>query len=390
MENHTDSLKDKWKESLKRQKETDNKIFSLYDTPNVQTDILTDKTIYVSIFPESRSKKPEKEDGRITNGLKLQPTMLSLEQLKEQVAVKGKTFCGCIFLDLDYYNNAYGKCTAQERLLENDSTWYMLYQNALGVPRWAMENTVLPVPLTTGRAVTNTENHFILMSTFGLDVDHKQDRYKNDLTPEYGEMYKEVKQRIIDLDLNVLFAYKTFSDPEKGERFRVIFKTDVPIFSWKLAHGMLFLLQAMFPMYFDNNCTNVNRQFHGSNTLIEENHPLFDKCIPLDKYFRCFEKYLKANDSSNFSKRMVEFSSKTGINLLNGSFHVRKVTLTNEQEQELRAKQESTYNMNMFSDYHFSVKGSVCQKVFKDDKLYENTELSIYLYIVVRRFRTGK
>lgn len=381
------SLLTEWTEQIKKNKETEDKIFNLYDTPNVQTDKLTDKTIYVSIFPESRSTKPEDEYGRITNGLKLQPTMFSLEQLKEQVAVKGKTFCGCIFLDLDYYNSIYGKCTAYERAIENEYAWNLLYQTALGTPKWIMENTVTTFPLNVGGKVTNKESHFILMSTFGLDVDHKQDKNKNDITPEYGKMYEEVRQRIINLDLNVLFAYKTFSDPEKGERFRLIFKLDVPIFSWKLAHGILFLLQAMFPEYFDNNCTNVNRNFHGSNTPIEETHPLFGTNIPLDKFFRIFEQYLKNKDSSNFARNMKQYSIKTGINLLNGIFHIRKVTLTKEQVKQLRAEQENTYNMNMFADYHFCVKGNVCQKVFGNEKLYENAESLYYYIIVIRQFR---
>ena len=119
------------------------------------------------------------------------------------------------------------------------------------------------------------KNILFLCPLFGLDVDSKHDKQKNDITPKYGEMYEEVKQRVIDLDLNVLFAYKTFSDPQKGERFRMIFKTDVPIFDWDLAHGILLLLQYMFEEYFDASCTNVNRLFQGSNTPIEENHPLF-------------------------------------------------------------------------------------------------------------------
>jgi len=368
-------------------RKNEKKIFDLYDTPNRQIDDISNIGIYVSIFPQTRFEKPKNEDGRITNGIKLQPTVLKIDELKKQVAKKGKTFCGCIFLDLDYYNEQYGKCTSMERAMENDYAWNLLYQRALGVPSFALENTALSFPLHSGGKVTNTQKHFILMSTFGLDVDHKQDRNKNDITPEYGEMYKEVKQRVIDLDLNVLFAYKTFSDPEKGERFRLIFKPDVPIFSWDLAHGILLLLQAMFPEYFDNNCTNVNRQFHGSNTPIEETHPLFGKAISLDQYFRCFERYLKNKDNSNFARNMKEYSKKTGINLLNGIFHVRKVTLTEEQEKQLRAEQESTYNMNIFPDYHFCVKGGVCQRVFGDEKVYENAESLYYYIIVVRRFR---
>ena len=85
---------------------------------------------------------------------------------------------------------------------------------------------------------------------------------------------------------------------------------------------------------------------------------------------------------------MQELSKKTGINLLNGIFHVRKVEISEEQEEQLRKEQEHTYNMEMFSKQHFCVRGNVCQKVFKDDNTYENTESLYYYIIVVRRFRT--
>lgn len=373
---------DKEIEMMRKEKESRKRIYELYDTPIRQADVIPKMGIYVSIFPKRRFEKPANEDDIITYGLKLQPTLLKTYELEEEVARKGKTFCGCIFLDLDYYHKTYGKCTSDEMVIESSWAWERLCEIALGTPSWLIQ-----IPETGGN-VKNTKEYFISMSTFGLDVDHKQDRNKNDITPPYGEMYKEVKQRIIDLDLNVLFAYKTFSDPAKGERFRLIFKTDVPIFSWDLAHGIILLLQAMFPEYFDSNCTNVNRQFHGSNTPIEEKNPHFGKSIALDKYFRCFEKYLKKKDSANFAKNMQELSKKTGINLLNGIFHVRKVEISEEQEEQLRKEQEHTYNMEMFSKQHFCVRGNVCQKVFKDDNTYENTESLYYYIIVVRRFRT--
>lgn len=374
-----------WRQQLRKNKQIRENTFKIYDTPNAQTDILLPNTVYVSIFPQMRFKKPVEEDAKITNGLRLQPTVLSIEQLKEQVAIKGKTFCGCLFLDLDYYNKVYGKCTAQERLLENTIAWQVIYHRAIQTPTTEIQNIISNWKYTLGtnatNQVTNKEQHFILMSTFGLDVDKKQSKNGEDITPEYGKMYLEVRQKIIDLDLNVLFAYKTFSDGIKGERFRLIFKTNLPIFDWKIAHAILLLLQEMFWEYFDTNCTNVNRQFHGSNTPILETNPLFGTCIPIDKFFRIFEKYLKGKDSTNFARNMAYFSKCTGINLLNGAFHVRKVHLSDYQIQQLRQEQINTYNKDIFPEYHFCVKGSTCQKIFGNNKIYENTE-SLYYYII--------
>ena len=134
----------------------------------------------------------------------------------------------------------------------------------------------------------------------------------------------------------------------------------------------------------DENCTNVNRIFHGSNTIINETHPLFGTAIALDKYFKIVETCIKERDKANFSANMVEMSKKTGINLLNGRFHVRKVTLADEQVKRLREKQEITYNMQIFPHYHFCVKGNVCKEVFANDNVYENAD-SLYYYIIINR-----
>lgn len=380
---------DELRAESKRKKKQEKEIFELYNMPIRQSNIIQEDIVYISIFPEARLNKPIGEDGRITNGLKLFNTMLSIPEFINEVAKKGKTFSGCVFLDLDYFKKAYGKCEDLQRLDESCLMWRILYEQALGTSYEEIKNIEANFKWHheiefVKNNVKNKEEYFILMSTFGLDVDKKQDKEGNDITPEYGEMYKEVKERIIKLDLNVLFAYKTFSDPQKGERFRLIFKTDMPIFSWDIAHAMLILLQAMFPEYFDNNCTNVNRQFHGSNTLIEEKHPLFGKLIEIDKYFRSFEQFLKQKDSSNFSKNMKSYSQKTGINLLNGIFHVRKVTLSKTQIEQLKTEQLETYNKDIYPEYHFCVTGSTCQKVFKGDNSYENTE-SLYYYIITNR-----
>ena len=380
---------DELKEERKRKKKREEKVFELYNMPIRQSKTIQEDVVYISIFPEARFRKPIGEDGKITNGLKLFNTMLSVPEFINEIAKKGKTFCGCVFLDLNYFRQAYGKCDDLQRLDESCLAWQILYEQALGTPyseiqsieanfRWYHEIE------NAENNVKNTKEYFILMSTFGLDVDKKQDKKGNDITPIYGKMYEEVKARIINLDLNVLFAYKTFSDPKKGERFRIIFKTNVPVFSWDIAQAILILLQAMFSEYFDNNCTNVNRQFHGSNTLIEEKHPLFGKSVGIDKYFRSFEKYLKEKDSSNFSKNMKIYSQKTGINLLNGIFHVRKVTLSKAQLEQLKAEQLETYNKDIYPEYHFCVNGSTCKKVFGADKSDESAG-TLYHYIIVNR-----
>lgn len=380
---------DEIRAEIKRKKKREKEILKLYEMPIRQSNIIQDDVVYVSIFPEARFSKPVGKDREITKGLRLFNTMFSVPEFIKQVAKKGKTFCGCVFLDLEYYKKAYGKCEDLQRLDESCFIWEILYEQAIGTGYYEIQNMEANFRWhheieSAENNVRNTKDYFILMSTFGLDVDKKQDKEGNDITPIYGEMYKEVRERIEDLDINVLFAYKTFSDPEKGERFRLIFKTTVPIFSWDIAQAILILLQAMFPEYFDNNCTNVNRQFHGSNTLIEEKSPLFGKSIEIDKYFRAFEKYLKEKDSSNFSKNMKSYSQRTGINLLNGIFHVRKVMLSKIQLEQLRAEQLETYNKDIYPEYHFCVSGCTCKKIFGTDNVYENDE-TLYYYIIASR-----
>ena len=94
---------DEIRAEIKRKKKRDKEILKLYEMPIRQSNIIQDDVVYVSIFPEARFSKPVGKDREITKGLRLFNTMFSVPEFIKQVAKKGKTFCGCVFLDLEYY-----------------------------------------------------------------------------------------------------------------------------------------------------------------------------------------------------------------------------------------------------------------------------------------------
>lgn len=235
-------------------------------------------TLFVSLYPQPRTEKPTQEEFSIISpNIAKFPNILTLEELKKEISVNGKSFFGCFFFDVDFYNQVYGGITASSIVKQSRESAYLLWCRTSFEYKSSIEEQwkIIEKHNFNENTTNRIQDYFILMSTFGLDVDHKQNEKGEDITPAYGEMYKEVRQRIIDYDLNTLFAYKTFSDPVKGERFRIVFKTDVPIFNWDLARSLLLGLEQIFKEYFDPACKDVNRIFHGGSSLIEEMHPLF-------------------------------------------------------------------------------------------------------------------
>ena len=336
-------------------------------------------TIFCSIFPEQFTQKPE-NNGYVMESIARFPNILTLDQLKEEV-IKGRTFIGALFFDIDFYKQLYGGVTSLGIFMQSNQRAYLMW--ARRVYRDFMAEISQDILKENNYLINNvkmTQDYFVMLSTFGLDVDHKHNEKGEDITPPYGEMYPEVRQRIIDCGLNTLFAYKTFSDPEKGERFRIVFKTDVPIFNWDLAHSLLLGLEVIFNEYFDSACKNVNRIFHGGSSLIEEKHPLFGTPVELDKFFRILVQYFKDKYKSNYAKYLEKFARDTGLVIRNNVFAIRTVELTDEQVQELRKNEIDTYNKDFMKDYHFEISAKEHNDFFKEEKLYENVEL-YYIYI---------
>lgn len=329
-------------------------------------------TLFVSLYPQPRTEKPT-DFKIISPNIAKFPNVLAIEQLKEEVAINGKSFFGCWFLDIDFYQQFYGGITSLGIVKQTIESAFLLWcRKTLKYERSIEEQwNIIEKNKFNENATNRIEDYFVLMSTFGLDVDHKHNEKGEDITPAYGEMYKEVRQRIIDYDLNTLFAYKTFSDPVKGERFRVIFKTDVPIFNWYLARSVLLGLEQIFSEYFDPACKDVNRIFHGGTKLIEETHSLFGKPIELDKFFRIVARNIKDKDKSNYSRNLENFARQTGLVIRNNAFAIRTVELSSEEVEELRQNEIDTYNKNFMKDYHFEVSADIHRDFFQEENLDE-------------------
>ena len=336
-------------------------------------------TIFCSVFPEQFKQKPE-NNGYVMGAIAGFPNVLKLDQLKEEV-IKGRTFIGALFFDIDFYKQLYGGITSLGILMQTNQRAYLIW--ARKIYSQYMEEINQDI-LKENNYLTNnvrmTENYFVMLSTFGLDVDHKHNEKGEDITPPYGKMYEEVRQRIIDYDLNTLFAYKTFSDPVKGERFRIVFKIDVPIFNWDLAHSLLLGLEQIFKEYFDPACKNVNRIFHGGSSLIEETHSLFGTPVELDKFFRIVAQDIKNKDSKNYSRNLGQFSKNTGLVIRNNAFAIRTVELSDDEVQELRKNELDTYNKDFMKDYHFEVSAETHKDFFRDEN-FEEIIGTYYIYI---------
>lgn len=296
-------------------------------------------TLFISIFPQPRTEKPSQEDFyTISPNIAKFPNILTLDQLKEEITVNGKSFIGSFFFDMDFYKQVYGGVSSASIVEQTFESAYLLWvKSKLNyISNLEEEQAIFEKHNGVSNKTNRMQKYFVLMSTFGLDVDHKHNEKGEDITPDYGKMYKEIRQRIIDYDLNTLFAYKTFSDPAKGERFRVIFKTDVPIFNWDLARSLILGLEQLFNEYFDTACKDVNRIFHGGNKLIQEEHSLFGTSVELDKFFRIIAQDIKKKDKSNYNKNLEKFARKTGLVIRNNAFAIRTVELSDDEVQELR------------------------------------------------------
>lgn len=341
-------------------------------------------TLFVSLYPQPRTEKPT-DFKIISPNIAKFPNVLAIEQLKEEVAINGKSFFGCWFLDIDFYQQFYGGITSLGIVKQTIESAFLLWcRKTLKYERSIEEQwNIIEKNKFNENATNRIEDYFILMSTFGLDVDHKHNEKGEDITPAYGEMYKEVRQRIIDYDLNTLFAYKTFSDPVKGERFRVIFKTDVPIFNWYLARSVLLGLEQIFSEYFDPACKDVNRIFHGGSSIIEETHQLFGTPVELDKFFRIVAQNIKDKDKSNYSRNLENFARQTGLVIRNNAFAIRTVELSSEEVEELRQNEIDTYNKNFMKDYHFEVSADTHRDFFQEENL---DEIIGTYYVYIRQY----
>ena len=340
-------------------------------------------TLLVSLYPQPRTEKPTDEDFlTISPNIAKFPNILTIDQLKEEIAVNGKSFIGSLFIDLDFYKSVYGRVTSSAIVKQSFESAYLIWvRNTLSYAQnLEIEQDIFEKYNCNWNNVRRIQDYFVLMSTFGLDVDHKHNEKGEDITPAYGEMYKEVRQRIIDYDLNTLFAYKTFSDPVKGERFRVIFKTDVPIFNWELAHSLLLGLEQLFKEYFDPACKDVNRIFHGGSSLIEEEHSLFGTPVELDKFFRIVAQDIKNKDKSNYNRNLEKFARKTGLVIRNNAFAIRTVELSDDEVQELRKNELETYNKEFMEDYHFEVSADTHKDFFKEEN-FDEIVGTYYIYI---------
>lgn len=340
-------------------------------------------TLFVSLYPQPRTEKPtDIEFFTISPNIAKFPNVLTLEQLKEEVGIKGKSFLGSWWFDLDFYKNVYGGITSSAIVQQSIRSAYLLWARKTldYTNNMELEQEIFEEQNFNWNYTNRVQKYFILMSTFGLDVDHKHNEKGEDITPAYGEMYKEVRQRVIDYNLNTLFAYKTFSDPVKGERFRLVFKTDVPIFNWDLARSLLLGLEQLFKEYFDPACKDVNRIFHGGSSLIEETHPLFGTPVELDKFFRKVAQYIKNKDSKNYSRNLEKFARETGLVIRNNVFAIRTVELSDDEVQELRKNELDTYNKEFMKDYHFEISADSHKEFFQEEN-FEEIVGTYYIYI---------
>lgn len=265
---------------------------------------------------------------------------VSIDELKTMLTKQGKTMCGAVFKEID------------------------------GVRR-------------------RKETHFAMQNIFGIDVDGKTDDDGNKIEHlKYGVLFQEVKQIIDKYEIPTQFAYKTFSDGIKGERFRVIFQTDIPIFDSVFSRAIILALQYIFDNYTDQSCKDPNRMFLGGKSVITTDSKYFNQVIRLDDLFKILytvykDRYIETHsDTSQITRDFRNYlASNYGINTINNLPFVRKVLLNDEQIEMM--KENRIDESDVFPNQHFNINEETHNEIFGKNMSERGSNL-YYIY-----YRTG-
>lgn len=125
--------------------------------------------------------------------------------------------------------------------------------------------------------------------------------------------WKQVKERCINYNLPILFAYNTFSSTKDNEKFRIGFLNDVVIKHKKIAEIMLESLLTIFPEA-NRKSKDISQIYYGGKKLI-----FFDESIPMiniDSLISTMSLYLyDCYGKKHYNEKLYNFSNRTGLAL---------------------------------------------------------------------------
>ena len=162
-----------------------------------------------------------------------------------------------------------------------------------------ISKTWIPALLEGKRTAKNWESQ----SIFALDFDS-------------GVTFSRVLEKLQEYGLDCTFAYTTFSDSPKAEKFRVVLQTDKTITDKAFRDTIQLSLIALFPEV-DKSCKDRSRLFFGGKELIYENYEYY---LDLDKLIEAAKFYgIKDSSSKNLKRNLNRKSKKLGFDQKNGS-----------------------------------------------------------------------
>ncbi len=123
--------------------------------------------------------------------------------------------------------------------------------------------------------------------------------------------YRDVEARAKQYSLGIAFAYRTFSNCETKEKFRVVFMLDAVVDRANISKWILDMLHVIFPEA-DQSGKDIVHMYYGGKGLINENYETIDLCRCID----AFSMILLANDKNrNYSRIYKRYSAKYNIGI---------------------------------------------------------------------------
>lgn len=127
-----------------------------------------------------------------------------------------------------------------------------------------------------------------------------------------GVRFQEISRRSAENDLQMAFAYHTFSSQEKVERFRAVYIHIVPVTDSQAAEIMLDMMLRVFPEA-DKCCCDVSRMFFGGKGII---------CMEPGARFTfgdLMNAFMRVSDrGENLNRNIFNFARKHRIQMING------------------------------------------------------------------------
>lgn len=162
--------------------------------------------------------------------------------------------------------------------------------------------TFSPATFINGK---RNKDNFEQQQLFALDFDNKD--------PKKKLAFEEVRERAVQYELPILFAYDTMSSTDH-DRFRVVFLNDVSITDQRAAGAVQLAIGEMFPEADPSCYKDVSRLYFGGKEVLYYDDRLPE--INIESVFRNYTYCMRKRYGDNhYKQHITKFSKETGIAL---------------------------------------------------------------------------